>query len=375
MTTSPASAKPVKSVRPTKGLRHIHALDGVRGTAYLLVLGHHCFATELPPGPWPALDRAFINFWSFGYLGVDLFFVLSGYLITTLLLLDRRGPHYFRNFYVKRAFRILPIFLVVIAIVWSMHMVSTSYALLSLFFIVTFAQLLHVRSYGPFWSLAIEEQFYLFWPLIVRRFNMRRLRQILWLVILIEPVIRYFFVRGGHSISYYTFTRCDGLAWGALLAMESRLHRLLEGGVRAVSWWKNKGIFVFATGCILAVVGVILSFYPAGGRWDTAVMLSACPLLFSGLLGFILTHRKSWISKIFRNPVLRFYGDISYGSYLVHPYVLAGYDRVVAPYSAGAAGPWILRCAVTCIVTTVTCTVSLYFFERPVMSLRRRLLA
>ena len=271
MTISSGAAKSTKSVHPANELRHIRALDGVRGTAFLLVLGHHCFATGLPPGVWPAPDRAFIKFWSFGYLGVDLFFVLSGYLITTLLLLDRRGSHYFRNFYVKRAFRILPIFLIVIAVIRSLHMVSASYALLSLFFIVNFAQLLHVRSDGPFWSLAVEEQFYLFWPLIVRKFNMRRLRQIVWLVIVIEPVIRYLFVRGGHSIAYYTFTRCDGLAWGALLAMESRLHRLLEGGVRAAIWWKRRGMFVLATGCALAVAGIILSYFrPPGSSAGTA---------------------------------------------------------------------------------------------------------
>ena len=134
-------------------------------------------------------------------------------------------------------------------------------------------------------------------------------------------------------------------------------------------------MFVLATGCTLAVAGIILSYSRAGVRWDSAAMLSACPLLFSGLLGFILTHHESWVSKVFRNPVLRFYGDISYGSYLVHLYVLAGYDRVVTPYPAGATGPWILRGAVTCIVTAIICVISLHFFERPIISLRKHLLA
>jgi peptidoglycan/LPS O-acetylase OafA/YrhL len=103
-----ANAMPVAAVRPVERLRHIRALDGLRGIAYLLVIGHHCFSTRLPPGTWPFADRILISVFSFGAFGVDLFIVLSGYLITTLLLIDRKGPHYFRNFYVKRAFRILP---------------------------------------------------------------------------------------------------------------------------------------------------------------------------------------------------------------------------------------------------------------------------
>jgi peptidoglycan/LPS O-acetylase OafA/YrhL len=370
-----ANAIPVAAVRPGGGLRHIRALDGLRGIAYLLVFGHHCFSTRLPPGAWPFADRILINVFSYGSFGVDLFFVLSGYLITTLLLLDRKGLHYFRNFYVKRAFRILPVFLAVIAIIWSTHLVSAAYALLSVFFLASFAQLFHVRSDGPFWSLAVEEQFYLLWPLFIRKLSMRRLRQILWLVIVLEPIIRYFVARGGHAIAYYTFTRCDGLAWGALLATAGRMHRLLEGGARAVDWWRKKGVVALMAGCVLAAAGVMLSFSSVGLRWSGAVMLSACPILFAGLIGYVLTHNQSWVSRGLRNPVLRFFGDISYCSYLVHLYVMDCYDRVAHGYPAGGTGPWLLRAAIILAATTILSTISLYWFERPIMSLRKHFLS
>ncbi len=169
---------------------HIRSLDGVRGIAVLSVLVHHTIGTGIPAGAWPLLDRFVISVAAYGYLGVDLFFVLSGFLITTLLLIARRKPHYFSNFYWKRAFRILPPFLLAIGILWATHLISNAYALLSLFFVANFALMLHVRSDGPFWSLAVEEQFYLLWPVIVRKINIRGIRLLLVAVIGVEPVIR-----------------------------------------------------------------------------------------------------------------------------------------------------------------------------------------
>jgi peptidoglycan/LPS O-acetylase OafA/YrhL len=192
----------------------------------------------------------------------------------------------------------------VIAVIWSTHLVSAAYALLSVFFLASFAQLFHIRSDGPFWSLAVEEQFCLLWPLFIRKLNMRGLRQILWLVIVFEPIIRYFGALGGHAIAYYTFTRCDGLAWGALLATEGRMHRLLEGGVRAVDWWRKKGVVALMAGCILAAAGIVLTFHSPGPGWSGTAMLTACPILFAGLIGYVLTHHQSWVSKGLRNPVL-----------------------------------------------------------------------
>lgn len=147
------AANPAVRVDRSDRFGHIRALDGIRGIAYLLVLGHHCFSVGLPPGSWPLGDQVLIRIFSFGYLGVDVFFVLSGFLITTLLLMDRRESHYYRNFYVKRAFRILPVFLAVLIIIRAASLCSTRYALLSLFFVANFAYLFHVIADGPFWSI------------------------------------------------------------------------------------------------------------------------------------------------------------------------------------------------------------------------------
>lgn len=312
---------------------------------------------------------------SFGFLGVDLFFVLSGFLITTLLLIARRQPHYYRNFYVKRAFRILPIFIAVLFIIRVTGIASTSYVVMSLLFVANFANVFNVLAGGPFWSLAVEEQFYLVWPQIVRRLNIRRLRMILVAVIIIEPIIRCILASGGHGYSYYTFSRCDGLAWGAWLATETRLHRLLMSKERAKGWWQRLGTPLLISGSVLMGASVTVASLRLGGLFATALMLSAGPIFFAGVIAFVLTHHDSFISKVFRMRPLRFCGDISYASYLVHLYVLSSYDRIAGPLRAGATGPFLFRAATVLVVTTVVCTFSLYFFERPVMALRRRFLA
>jgi peptidoglycan/LPS O-acetylase OafA/YrhL len=222
-------------------------------------------------------------------------------------------------------------------------LISPAYALLSLFFIVNFALMFHIPSDGPFWSLAVEEQFYLFWPLFVRKVSLRNLGIILWFVILAEPVIRYFLSWGGHAIAYYTFSRGDGLAWGALLAIEARSHRVLEGSARAAKWWRAKGCMVMIAGAVMLAFGIALSASPLGNRWSATAMLSACPVFFTGLVSFILTHRDSWVSRWFSNRVLRFIGDISYCSYLVHLCVLRCYDRLSHGFAAGDTTAWFVR--------------------------------
>jgi peptidoglycan/LPS O-acetylase OafA/YrhL len=354
---------------------HIRALDGIRGIAYLLVLGHHCFFAAVPQGSWPLADWVLIRIFSFGYLGVDVFFVLSGFLITTLLLMDRRERHYYRNFYVKRAFRILPAFLAVLIIIWIARLCSTAYALLSLVFLVNFAYLFHVMSDGPFWSLAVEEQFYLIWPQVIRRLTARTIGKILWIIILAEPIIRLLMTAGHHAIAYYTFTRCDGLAWGALLATESRLHQLLLGGPGARRWWRNRGLPVFAVGSVFTAASVALTFSRYGDRWSATALLSACPLFFVGSMAFILTHRASFAAAILSSPILRFFGDISYSSYLTHIYILDLYNRAAGPLVPGQTLPFLARGAIVLALTTGLCTASLYGFERPMMRLRRRFLA
>ena len=158
---------------------HIPELDGIRAIAIWMVLVLHTFIPDEESGQalarWP---KPLLLIMGHGWLGVDLFFVLSGFLITGILLDSRNSPHYIRNFYSRRVLRILPVYFVCLAVVLYFYAGYSSYFLLSLLFMANMAGLFQIAiPHGPgvFWSLAVEEHFYLVWPWLVRLLSRRAL--------------------------------------------------------------------------------------------------------------------------------------------------------------------------------------------------------
>src|SRR5579862_8457813 len=146
-------------VKPeTKGrLVRLGELDGLRGAAALMVFFHHVCFTSINPNQWEGVIRVLYSASAFGFAGVNVFFVLSGFLITKLLIEDRSAPAYYQNFYWKRALRIVPLYVICLLAVYLFIPGSAGYVLLCALFISNFAQLFHITSNGPFWTLAIEE--------------------------------------------------------------------------------------------------------------------------------------------------------------------------------------------------------------------------
>ncbi|HZT79778.1 MAG TPA: acyltransferase, partial [Gemmataceae bacterium] len=228
---------------------HLPGLDGLRGVAILLVLAFHL----LPSQPVTSHVTAWIYraAWS-GWCGVDLFFVLSGFLITGILL-DAKGlPHYFRNFYARRTLRIFPLYygvLVVIFVIVPLFLRPPSPAFEHLqanqIWLWCYASnVCTVWANGwvflagnwhlnHFWSLAVEEQFYLVWPLVVLLLSRRRLLAACALCVVAAPLLRWAFLANGYGfVVAYTFTPCrvDALAVGAAVAVAARA----PGGLSAL---------------------------------------------------------------------------------------------------------------------------------------------
>ena len=175
--------------------QRIPELDGVRAVAILSVLIHHAFSYGYPtaPGVLESLPKVFTFVVSRGWLGVDLFFVLSGLLIGGILLDAKGTPRVFVNFYGRRALRILPVYLVVLALCWFFYSGYSRYFLISLGMLANFTHWFQVPSpHGPgvFWSLAIEEQFYLLWPSAVFLLSRKRLALLAALIVIGTPILR-----------------------------------------------------------------------------------------------------------------------------------------------------------------------------------------
>ncbi len=355
-------------------LAHVPELDGIRGIAALAVFCHHVLYTSIShPEQWNWAVRAAYSMSRFGLWGVDLFFVLSGYLITSTLLLDRGRSHYFWNFYWKRVLRIFPLYAVSLVCLAVFFPGSRRYALLAALFVANFAQVFHVSSAGPYWTLAIEEQFYLIWPQFTRRLTLDRLRKTALGIVAAGLALRLVAAMFGHHDYLFTFLNSDGLALGALLACQ-KMGR--EDGTR-----RNGGKVwgLAAAGGVLAALPYLLPSAIAPAEGKLALAAGAFQLSGVSLLGYCavagaLHGSGARAMGVLRSRVLTFFGLISYCFYMAHTYVLRLYDHVCGPLAAGDMAHYAARFFAVLGATVALCLVSRYLIELPAMSVRRHVL-
>jgi peptidoglycan/LPS O-acetylase OafA/YrhL len=285
-------------------------LDSARGLAILAVVFYHGIAGPLQNDS-STLGRTLFTLTQYGWAGVNLFFVLSGFLITGILLDSRHKPDYFRRFYFRRALRILPAFYATLLALFAGGWISFRFILISVLFLANFAAGLSIGpGYGTFWSLAVEEHFYLLWPVLVRRCSNRTLIIVAASMAVASPFLRIFTVAGHpipqHFASLYTWFNVDGLSLGALLAIWLRMPS-----------FRRHQLSRFALPATIA--GCVGLYLVAGHPWADAVLAkTACNLAAVGFLSCMLLVGASKWSFVVHRPALNFYGFISYGLYLIH---------------------------------------------------------
>ncbi|HEV2180300.1 MAG TPA: acyltransferase, partial [Gemmatimonadaceae bacterium] len=322
--------------------RHVPALDGVRGLAILAVMAFH-FTLRMPDAS--SGDRLVHRVLGAGWAGVDLFFVLSGLLITMLLLDAKGAPHYYRTFYGRRALRIFPLyygflaayFLLVVRTgttgndhyLW--HEQGWWWSYLDNWWLA-FVRRTEPPNYfwtGPFWSLAVEEQFYLVWPTLVLLLTRRRLAVVCGAIIVGAPIFRLW-LRAHHAalIAPYALTpaRLDSLAVGALLAVVLADCRIAYVGSRLFM-----GLGVMAAAISVAVFHAHGGLWTYGG-WEEGPGYTIMAIAWGGLVAAGATAARGTIpARILGARWLRALGKYSYAMYVFHVPIWAHVQPLVFP--------------------------------------------
>lgn len=299
---------------------HNASLDGIRGVAILLVLFFHCFQ-EFKKYPLYFISEI-------GWVGVDLFFVLSGFLITGVLVDSKDKDQYFKSFYAKRALRIFPLYYLTLIILFgiiattnisSWNPIFDKRHLQSSFYYLTFTQNLYFSFNGwgvtdilnHFWSLAIEEQFYLFWPFVIFYFNQSKVLALCVVLISIALIVRNYNVESDFSY-VFTLSRVDALVIGSMLAIL----------IRNQSGLLDKVILPLFFTVLIALAIIIFNSPNLSFRNPNFVRVgyTLFAILFGCIIAFVYDKKQIGVvtNRILSIKILTFFGTYSYGIYVYH---------------------------------------------------------
>jgi peptidoglycan/LPS O-acetylase OafA/YrhL len=319
--------------------KHIPALDGLRGVAILLVLVYHLFNVGI-----------FKGWFRYGWVGVDLFFVLSGYLITSILLKSKGKPNYFRNFYRNRALRILPLYFGVLLIFAFIapQFTPTKWFVSDQVYFWTFTQgylILKGQNTDPLfhlWSLAIEEQFYLVWPFIILILRPKQLLLFSAMMLIATITVRFVFYN-----QYLTFgltvAHMDGLLIGAVIATATKYYpKYINGRIPNT------------IGIALLPAAILLYFIPVA-----ALSLTIISLFFGILL--LVALKPGMVGNFLSGRFLIFFGKYSYGIYVFHTII----SHFVRWGISGKVNEniWLLINVAVLVATIIVSVLSFRYFE------------
>lgn len=358
--------------------QYVPALEGIRGYGFLLVFCGHYFMSDLIAHPGTMRFKLLTTFGSLALFGVPAFFVLSGYLIGGILYGTRNREGYFRVFYTRRILRVFPVYyitLLVIAGFYALHGVRINHQFwISFLYIQNLFPSYSSVSIGPvyvghFWSLAVEEQFYLLWPLVVWLFpEKRKLLKVSLGLIACCCVVRFlmpFLMADPRMILFFTPARADAILLGVVLALIRRdaIYDKIEP---------------FAKWAVLAGVVGVTSLVMVGGRaWGKSVVGREVLVPLVNITAFAIViavmEENSWMNRVCSQRWACWIGSLSYSLYVFH--------YTFAPYFYDVVTPWLamhMRSSFAALtagllafgLTLVLSLISYRFIEGPVMKLK-----
>ena len=370
--TDPGAEKPSKV--------HLPALDGVRAIAILMVVVYH--SLNGLPGMTP-VQALFLDLTGAGWVGVDLFFVLSGFLITGILMDVRSPDHVLRNFYARRVLRIVPVYVAFLLFsLWlaaplgtsSAEEVSQLHRTQAWFWTYTENVMVALHSWSEtsfpmahLWSLAVEEQFYLVWPVAVLLLSPAALKRATVVCIVAAELCRLALIlRGADGTVNFVMlpTRMDSLAAGAFLACAYRNPALWSRVLHARKW--------LATVAALSLLSLLFLFHTID-KLAPLDQLVAFPSFIA--LGAVAVASAANGSEWLSSRTLRFIGKISYGMYVWHLVVMRFIlTQVSVPDTTSPRAWWIFYGVMalgTVCGTIVVVLISWHVIEQPFLRLKR----
>lgn len=304
--------------------RFMPELDVLRGFAILGVLLFHGFRADYGELPFSGPKKMFVLAMQPGALGVNLFFVLSGFLITGILLDSRNRPDYYQRFYKRRALRILPAYYSMLILLGILHQASAGFLGLSFIYLSNVTNFFGVSmDYHPLWSLAVEEHYYIAWPSIVRKLSPQWLAYFSLALCIAIPLARAVAFHYGHMLGgeWYTWFAADGLAAGSLLSILVRNSR--RRGVASAA-----AAILLTAAPILMIAGAPFGMLSRQTMLGASLQLTLVNSFFAGMLLLFVLVGSGSRSTLVQSPFLQFFGYISYGLYLIHPLMFRIYDRI-----------------------------------------------
>jgi peptidoglycan/LPS O-acetylase OafA/YrhL len=377
-----AAKEPTAAFTPGWLARHIPALDGLRGLAILLVTLFR-FSQQFKAIDGP-LDDAATRLVTQGYRGVDLFFVLSGFLITGILYDTKQAPHYFRDFYVRRSLRIFPLYYAVLLVLLAATLLAPQAIANSpfaksadnapwlwLYGANIVQSLQNSWMLGPlnhFWSLAVEEHFYLVWPLAIYYLSRRQAMVLCVGLAGIALTLRAALAAQGQNVAaeVLTFCRMDALCMGAFLSL------YLRGPVSP-----SKATWSIAVSTAVSAI-FLLTMYGLSRRFltiaDTLVPVFCAGAIYCAVAG----TKTSPVRWLMESTLLRMLGRYSYGMYVYQSILIPLVPLSLTASAFAAASPSLLAAkivyiGVMAVTTLLLAMLSFHCFEQPFLSLKDRL--
>ena len=374
---------------PAISRKHIKSLDGIRGVAILAVLIHHLTASSWPsahPSLHPLRDFFFL-----GWMGVDLFFALSGFLITGILMDTKSAQNYFQAFYMRRVLRIFPLFYLVLTVLTLAHYAPFGSQAVPWFpppsqLPFYFAYLnnwlpLHrgvPNILGHFWTLAVEEQFYLLWPLCVWLLPRRRILPVAAAGALIGFCLRsgllvYFGVLRNQPMPDLTenlfFRGLDTLLAGAAIAA-------LVRNAKALERFRTP---IYVAGTLSGIATFLMLQKNPDSKLFYSIGFTLFGVAFGALILFVFekADKSTPFQSLMRSPLLTSFGKYSYGIYVYHVPVLGfGLFYLSGKYRIGIATvPSLLFIFGVMMCSYMIAVLSYNLFERRILSFKNRFTA